>query len=300
MHGAGVFTLGDGTTYEGDFDDGEINGVGLKRWPDGSTYSGSFRDGEMHGDGVFLSATGDRYGGQWSSNQRNGSGELEFANKDVYRGEFRAHKFDGVGKIEYALTGRTYDGEWRAGVRSGEGILCDRYGTHLYEGGWRNDQRHGQGVGVIDVIVTAETETSTPTALCYEGVWENDQPEGMPGRLLVCSSVNWQLTVSCALLIFALDQTTRLTAMLLSQDGSELVGVPSVLTVENKQLPPLAVVCYGKRETVDGRPARVIGENKRRVVLKIFEGHPLSQPSAAVEPVTVSARASARDGASSS
>jgi hypothetical protein len=292
MHGAGVFALGDGATYEGNFIDGEINGVGLKRWPDGSTYSGSFRDGEMDGDGVFLSSTGERYDGQWRDNQRCGSGELEFINEDVYRGEFRAHKPDGRGKIEYAATGRAYDGEWCAGVRSGEGVLYDGSGTRLYEGSWSGDQRHGQGVGALDVTVTAGLETS-PTALWYEGIWENDQPNGTldgPNQFKQC------LTTSPGLCCIALDRTTRLAVMLLSQDGGELIDKPLILPVENKQIPPIAVVCCGKREAIDGRLARVVGESKRRIVLKIFEGQPPSQSPATAEPVSANGGASAREG----
>ena len=41
----------DGSSYEGDFVDGEIEGKGVRRWPDRSEYVGDFHLGEFHGKG---------------------------------------------------------------------------------------------------------------------------------------------------------------------------------------------------------------------------------------------------------
>ena len=49
-----MFTMGDGSVFEGPFVKGEIEGRGLRRWPDGSTYSGWFKSGEMDGQGSAL------------------------------------------------------------------------------------------------------------------------------------------------------------------------------------------------------------------------------------------------------
>ncbi|RHY57153.1 hypothetical protein DYB34_006010 [Aphanomyces astaci] len=62
MHGHGIFFLGDGSTYEGTFVHGEMQGMGLRRWPDGTTYSGEFCRGEMHGEGTFIASSGKRIG----------------------------------------------------------------------------------------------------------------------------------------------------------------------------------------------------------------------------------------------
>ena len=79
MHGNGVFQMGDGISYEGDFRDGEITGQGVKRWNDGTTYSGQFLEGEMHGTGVckqivfiqqtlvLKTASSDTPGSEWSA-----------------------------------------------------------------------------------------------------------------------------------------------------------------------------------------------------------------------------------------
>ena len=84
-HGTGIFTLGDGSSYEGDFHEGEIHGVDWRRWPDGSTYSGQFRLGEMDGEGTYVGSTGEKYEGSMKTTKRQGEGELTKTNGDATR-----------------------------------------------------------------------------------------------------------------------------------------------------------------------------------------------------------------------
>ena len=53
-HGKGKMKLPDGSLYEGDFSEGEIQGSGLRTYLDSSSYSGMFHEGERHGQGLFL------------------------------------------------------------------------------------------------------------------------------------------------------------------------------------------------------------------------------------------------------
>lgn len=48
---ASTLLMRDGSAYTGEFQDGEITGMGVKSWPDGKIYMGSFMEGEMHGSG---------------------------------------------------------------------------------------------------------------------------------------------------------------------------------------------------------------------------------------------------------
>ena len=63
MHGHGVLVVGD-STIEGEFLDGEVDGVGVRTWREGNVavkqYRGEFRRGEMWGRGEMATAT-DRY-----------------------------------------------------------------------------------------------------------------------------------------------------------------------------------------------------------------------------------------------
>ncbi|KAJ0402437.1 hypothetical protein P43SY_000590 [Pythium insidiosum] len=149
MHGRGVFSMGDGGSYEGEFASGEIEGVGLRRWPDGSTYNGEFERGERHGQGVYVSASGEVYEGHWRHNQRHGLGELRYRNGDVYRGEFHQHKLHGKGRLLCAGDGSTLDAEWIHGEQTGYGVLSSPDSQVLYDGMWLRGQRHGMGRGLL-------------------------------------------------------------------------------------------------------------------------------------------------------
>jgi len=42
--------------YEGDWDDGKQQGVGMFQWKDGRKYEGQFKDGQIEGMGVLTTA----------------------------------------------------------------------------------------------------------------------------------------------------------------------------------------------------------------------------------------------------
>ena len=57
--GHGSLTLKDGTFIQGDFQKGEITGIGMKVWPGGKqTYKGNFHKGHMDGHGEMQYADG--------------------------------------------------------------------------------------------------------------------------------------------------------------------------------------------------------------------------------------------------
>jgi hypothetical protein len=65
--------MADGSYYEGEFDNGEINGHGFKYFAASrNAYSGEFCAGEIHGQGVMRYADGATYEGEWESNKRHG------------------------------------------------------------------------------------------------------------------------------------------------------------------------------------------------------------------------------------
>ena len=159
----GIFTLGDGSSYEGNFLNGEMTGIGLRRWADGSTYSGSFKFGEMEGEGLYISNTGEKYEGTMKNNQRHGDGELTKASGDVYQGEFHTNRPHGKG-TEYLASGEVYTGDFIRGVRQGQGEMT-YLGGQKYQGSWVNGGKHGEGVF-----------EDSKTGYTYTGKWENDTP----------------------------------------------------------------------------------------------------------------------------
>lgn len=66
--------MADGSFYEGQFNDGEIQGHGYRRWASTrNEYTGQFVKGEMTGHGVMAYGDGSRYEGQWLNNCREGT-----------------------------------------------------------------------------------------------------------------------------------------------------------------------------------------------------------------------------------
>ena len=71
--GHGKLIMNDGSYYEGEFQDGEIEGHGFRYYSlSGNTYSGKFHLGELQGQGVMKFLDGSVYEGEWKRNKRQG------------------------------------------------------------------------------------------------------------------------------------------------------------------------------------------------------------------------------------
>ena len=63
----------DGSYYEGEFSQGEINGYGYRFFSNnGCKYTGQFHNGELHGTGKMIYFDGSIYDGQWFRNRKHG------------------------------------------------------------------------------------------------------------------------------------------------------------------------------------------------------------------------------------
>ena len=66
--------MNDGSYYEGEFDNGEISGSGLRKWTaTGNIYEGEFLKGELTGKGTMKYGNGSVYEGEWHENMRQGN-----------------------------------------------------------------------------------------------------------------------------------------------------------------------------------------------------------------------------------
>lgn len=73
LPGHGKLLMADGSFYEGQFIDGEIQGHGFRRWASTKNeYTGQFVRGEMMGHGIMDYGYGSRYEGEWRNNQKEG------------------------------------------------------------------------------------------------------------------------------------------------------------------------------------------------------------------------------------
>ncbi|XP_018592023.1 MORN repeat-containing protein 1-like [Scleropages formosus] len=162
-HGRGKFIMKDGSFYEGDFVDGEIEGNGVRYWArTGDSYSGQFHCGELHGFGVMEYGSGHRYEGQFSYGLREGHGVLSDKVGHRYEGSFHENKKHGEGKMKFR-NGDRYEGDWLLDQRQGHGVMRYRDGS-VYEGQWRNNLFNGQG------------KMTQSSGVVYEGLWMNGRP----------------------------------------------------------------------------------------------------------------------------
>ncbi|KAJ1618258.1 hypothetical protein T492DRAFT_1093833 [Pavlovales sp. CCMP2436] len=142
-HGKGAFSLGDGSTYEGDLAFGEIEGWGTRTWPSGASYSGHFHLGEMHGTGTHVDPDGAQYEGEHVENARHGRGKLLATDGSIYVGEWAHNRPTGRGSLTDA-EGGVYEGWFLNGEQHGAGNQAWADGSS-YEGEWAHSRFEGEG-----------------------------------------------------------------------------------------------------------------------------------------------------------
>jgi len=80
-----VFQWADGSSYEGDFNNNNIEGIGVYVWAGKFIYS-SIIDSR-------------KYEGEWLNNKMNGKGIFYFPDGKIYKGNYVADKKEGYGEL---------------------------------------------------------------------------------------------------------------------------------------------------------------------------------------------------------
>ncbi|CAM9554663.1 unnamed protein product, partial [Hapterophycus canaliculatus] len=169
-NGQGVFDAG-GSTFEGSFVDGEINGKGSKQWADGRRYEGSFQRGEASGEGHFTSPSGESYTGTWAQNRRHGRGKLMLPRgQGSYVGEFQRHRYHGGGQLVLA-SGFEYSGQFFGGLPHGLGDVLYPGGS-TFKGPFDAGERSGLGGEYVCGL----------TGICWTGEWAAGKAKGLPSK----------------------------------------------------------------------------------------------------------------------
>lgn len=154
-----------GDIYEGGWESGARQGMGVCLYVDGTMYQGTWHRGKEHGVGQLL--THDRqviYSGEWLDGRFNGRGTYHFSNGDEYTGDWREGQRHGTG--DYLLkSGCRYVGDWRENKRHGKGVFTWPDGSS-YNGDWEEDSRHGRG------------DLALSNGLRYDGSWVANTMEG--------------------------------------------------------------------------------------------------------------------------
>ena len=78
-----------GIIYEGEFQDGKIQGKGIMTFPEGQRYEGDFVNEKFEGDPVCITRpNGNRYEGQFANGKFEGRGIYTWASGERYEGDF--------------------------------------------------------------------------------------------------------------------------------------------------------------------------------------------------------------------
>ncbi|KAG1662138.1 Alsin [Nymphon striatum] len=147
QHGHGILTIPSDmgnscfTVYEGEWKNGQLNGLGTVKYPNGDIYEGYFKDGMRDGHGVlkkgqFLSTAASVYIGQWTDNCRHGYG----VNDDVMAGE-------------------KYLGWWENDGHHGNGVVVTIDGVY-YEGSFYQNKMQGYGLVIFEDNTSYEGDLS--------------------------------------------------------------------------------------------------------------------------------------------
>ncbi|GLE02030.1 hypothetical protein PINS_up010868 [Pythium insidiosum] len=160
MHGVGVVELPGAFKYVGELQRGQFHGQGVISYANGDSYEGEFARGALHGDGTFTFSDGGRYVGQFVDGKRHGRGRREFASAvsvSKSKGKSKA-----TGETVYEVVAAVYDGEWVDDEMHGRGELerrlrvthtrCKRGGkgpsgaaVYRYAGPFDRGQQTGDG-----------------------------------------------------------------------------------------------------------------------------------------------------------
>lgn len=165
-NGFGRLFYKNGAEYEGEWKDGEWEGIGqyiarndtiTSEWKQGKAngntvlasgdyqYEGQFIDDLPNGIGSLYNTNPESqyvYSGEWRNGLRQGYGDAVYSNGDSYYGEWSDDKYHGVGRYRYA-NGDVYDGDWEDNLPSGKGqYFSDSF---KYGGEWLQGWIHGFG-----------------------------------------------------------------------------------------------------------------------------------------------------------
>jgi hypothetical protein len=124
----GKYVYHDGSFYIGDLKEGKRHGQGSYQFVNGDQYSGQFEEGEIEGVGLLVSGQSDElYSGEFHCGKKHGEGEFRTSNFD-YMGKFRADKMEGQGTLvmKQSKVFSSYTGGFKDNYPEGQGVLFYR------------------------------------------------------------------------------------------------------------------------------------------------------------------------------
>jgi hypothetical protein len=167
LHGRGLVSFVDGSSYHGMLVDSIRTGQGVFRSAAGYSYEGSWQNDKPHGLGKYTdNSHGINYFGDWDFGIMHGNGIMTTIESNGatqrYEGSFVHGKRDGYGVEESGDKVTCYCGAWKFNLRHGMGSQTV-LGMGVYVGEWKDDLRHGDGV----------FKSLQPNKCHYQGEWRD-------------------------------------------------------------------------------------------------------------------------------
>ena len=163
MHGIGVLNIPSEGTYEGGFAFSQKSGQGTFTWDDGAVYTGEWKNDQMAGQGIYTSPEKVKYIGTFEDN-RFKSGDCTFSNTTgTYAAMYKEFEIDNL--VITFTDGSTYNGSTDGKALSGTGAIHFSNNDN-YTGTFKNGSRTGNGV------------YTWSNGDVYDGSWSNDAMDG--------------------------------------------------------------------------------------------------------------------------
>lgn len=145
----GPFKYEDGSTFQGQYCQGQRCGNGKCVWPEGFYYDGYWYNDMRNGKGRLIHEEGDVYEGDWVDGKAEGYGEYKHTDGTCYKGDWKNDQQEGHGR-EVWDDGSVYEGEYKAGMKNGKGkfVWVDK---SSYEGDFVDNNLEGIGKLYYDI-----------------------------------------------------------------------------------------------------------------------------------------------------
>jgi hypothetical protein len=187
-HGKGTFCFGDGSIFQGDFDEDAMTGYGTFEYSKARSpfkaYKGNVDNGQFHGDGKLIYDAAyyySSYTGTFAFGSFHGFGKVLYSDGGFYEGDFNMAQRHGHGTRHFS-SGVTFVGPWSEdelvmGIRT--------EGSSYYIGEYVSGQKSGRGREIWEMM---ENQKLTDPSLSwlfkckglymYEGEYKNGNFDG--------------------------------------------------------------------------------------------------------------------------
>ena len=142
--GLGMLFFEDETIFQGYFRNNKINGYGVCNHNDGEIYEGFWVNFKANGFGLYKNRENAIYKGEWCDDKQHGFGIEKWPKGSSFQGMYYEDNREGIGILRFDKS-IYYEGEFNNGLISGIGTFYFSDGRK-YQGEWKNNKMHGYGI----------------------------------------------------------------------------------------------------------------------------------------------------------